>query len=262
MLASPLVLVGADKGGVGKTTVTRLLVDFLEMSGLDVRPFDTQAPTGTLLRFYPDITKVMDIRDIRDQARLIESLASHQAVTIVDLKAGQLVHTLRFMEDVGLLDAAARGEARILVLHLIGASLASLAELEAVAPFKDKCEYRIVKNLVNGSSFFDDNADVSEHYLRRGDAGSEIVVPRLDPLAYEAVELTGLPFSSFVFDEPARVAEARPRSFVLRGYVRTWLERSWAGFETAGLRGFLAPQGDKHELDKQELDKKELLAAG
>jgi hypothetical protein len=248
MLASPLVLVGADKGGVGKTTVARLLIDFLALSGLDVRVFDTQAPTGTLRRFYPDVAKIMDLKDIRDQARLVESLASHQAVTVVDLKAGQLLHTLRFMEDVGLLDAAARGEARLLVLHLIGASVASLAELDAVAPYKDKCEYRIVKNLVNGSSFFDDYADVFARHLPRGDAPREIVVPRLDPLAYEAVELTGLPFSSFVFDEAARSAETRPRSFVLRGYVRTWLERSWTDFESAGLRGFLAPLPEKRQF--------------
>ncbi|MBY6241258.1 ATP-binding protein [Methylosinus sp. Sm6] len=248
MLASPLVLVGADKGGVGKTTVTRLLIDFLQASDFDVRVFDAQAPSGTLRRFYPNIAKLMDMRDIRDQARLVESLASHQAVTVVDLKSGQLLHTLRFMEDVGLLDASARSDARILVLHLIGASVASLAELEAVAPYKNKCEYRIVKNFVNGSSFFDDNADFSEAYLRRSDAWKEIVVPRLDRLAYEAVELTGLPFSSFVFDEPARGPETRPRSFVLRGYVRTWLERSWTNFETAGLRSFLAPLGQKQQL--------------
>jgi hypothetical protein len=248
MLASPLILVGADKGGVGKTTVTRLLIDFLNMSGLHVRAFDTQAPTGSLRRFYPDVAKIMDIRDVRDQARLVESLASHDAVTIVDLKAGQLLHTLRFMDDVGLLDAAARGEARVLVLHLIGASVASLAELDAVAPYKDKCDYRVVKNFVNASSFFDDHADFSGRYLHRSDAMREIVVPRLDPLAYEAVELTSLPFSSFVFDEPARGPEARPRSFVLRGYVRTWLERCWMNFEAAGLRSVLAPQGGKREL--------------
>lgn len=248
MLASPLVLVGADKGGVGKTTVARALVDFLQIAGRDVRVFDTQAPTGALTRFYPGLAKIVDIRDVRDQARLVESLASHDAVTIVDLKAGQLVHTLRFMEDVGLLDAAARGEARLLVLHLIGASVASLAELDAVEPYKDKCEYRIVKNLVNASHFFDDNAGFSERYLRRAGAWKEITVPRLDPLAYEAVELTGLPFSSFVFDEPARGPEKRPRSFVLRGYVRTWLERSWTNFEAAGLRSFLAPQDEKQKF--------------
>lgn len=245
MLASPLVLVGADKGGVGKTTVTRLLIDFLRMSNRAVRAYDTQAPTGALKRFYPDIAQIIDIRDVRHQARLVESLTGHTAVTIVDLKAGQLMRTLRFMEDVGLLDAAEHGEARVMVLHLIGASVASLSELEEVGPYKNKCEYRVVKNCVNASNFFRENAGFSERYLGAADASREIIVPRLDPLAYEAVELTGLPFSSFVFDEPARAAETRPRSFVLRGYVRTWLERSWTNFEAAGLRSYVASPSEQ-----------------
>jgi hypothetical protein len=240
MLSSPLVLVGADKGGVGKTTVTRLVIDFLQMANREARAFDTQVPTGALKRFYPDSARMLDIRNVRDQARLVESLAEHDAVTIVDIRAGQLGNTLRFMEDVGLLDAAAQGEARVLVLHLIGASVASLSELAAIAPYKNKCEYRIVKNFVNDSNFFKENAGFFDRYLGEGDAWREIDVPRLDPLAYEAVELTGLPFSSFVFDEPARGPEARPRSFVLRGYVRTWLERSWTNFEKAGLRSYVA----------------------
>lgn len=240
MLTSPLILVGANKGGVGKTTVTRLLIDYLRMANRNVQAFDTQSPVGALKRFYPDIADIIDITHIRDQCRLIESLAAHDAVTIVDMKAGQLTHTLKFMQDVGLLDAAARGEARVLVLHLIGASVASLSEVEDMAPFTDKCDYRIVKNLVNDSNFFKQNARFSERYLSVSDARKEILVPRLDPLAYEAVELTGLPFSSFVFDEPSRLVEKLPRSFVLRGYVRTWLERSWNNFEAAGLSAFTA----------------------
>ncbi len=138
MLASPLVLVGADKGGVGKSTVTRLLIDFLQMANRAVRVYDTQAPTGALKRFYPDIAEIIDIRDVRHQARLVESLTEHDAVTIVDIKAGQLMRTLRFMEDVGLLDAASRGEARVLVLHLIGASVASLSELGGSRPLQEQ----------------------------------------------------------------------------------------------------------------------------
>jgi hypothetical protein len=236
MLGSPLILVGANKGGVGKTTVSRLLIDYLQMANRKVRAYDTQSPVGALKRFYPDLAEIVDITKIKDQCRLIESLDGHDAVTVVDMKAGQLISTLRFMRDIGFLDAAARGEARLLVLHLIGASVASLSEIEDIAPFKAKCDYRIVKNHINDSNFFKQNRRFSQRYLDGAD--EELVVPCLDPLAYEAVELTGLPFSSFVFDEPARAPEKRPRSFVLRGYVRTWLERSWNNFEAAGLGEF------------------------
>ena len=44
-------LVGADKGGVGKTTSMRTLLDYLPTRGAEARTFDTEFPRGTLKRF-------------------------------------------------------------------------------------------------------------------------------------------------------------------------------------------------------------------
>ena len=54
-----LVVVGADKGGVGKTTMSRLLLDYMASRGTPARAFDTEHPRGTLKRFHPDITDVV-----------------------------------------------------------------------------------------------------------------------------------------------------------------------------------------------------------
>ena len=45
-----VILVGADKGGVGKTTITRTLIDYLAMKHVPRRAFDTEAPKGALKR--------------------------------------------------------------------------------------------------------------------------------------------------------------------------------------------------------------------
>ena len=45
-----VILVGADKGGVGKTTVSRALLDFLDRKNVMARAFDTENPRGTLQR--------------------------------------------------------------------------------------------------------------------------------------------------------------------------------------------------------------------
>src|SRR6266540_241974 len=55
MSMKPTVLmVGADKGGVGKTTVTRTVLDYLAAKNILVRAFDAEYPRGTLKRFHPD----------------------------------------------------------------------------------------------------------------------------------------------------------------------------------------------------------------
>ena len=56
-----VILVGADKGGVGKTTVARTLLDYLTAEKLPARAFDTEFPKGTLKRFHPDVTEVVDV---------------------------------------------------------------------------------------------------------------------------------------------------------------------------------------------------------
>lgn len=238
MSAPSAIIVGANKGGVGKTTVARALVDYLTMLNFNVRAIDTQSPSGNLKRFYPEITEIIDVSKTRDQIRLVESFGVPGGVTIVDLRSGSLMETLDFFGEVGLLDAVSGGELKLLVLHLIGGSVASLAELEDTAPFRDKCTFRIVKNFVNDSNFFKGNDRVAKAFSKNG-AAKEIHVPRLDPLAYETVEVAGLPFSSFVLDKPVK-GDPWQRSFVLRGYVKTWLERVWDNFESAGLNEFVA----------------------
>ena len=56
-MAKPtVVVVGADKGGVGKTTVARTLLDYFTAHHVPTRAFDSETPKGTLKRFHPDIT--------------------------------------------------------------------------------------------------------------------------------------------------------------------------------------------------------------
>ncbi|MGH6853488.1 MAG: hypothetical protein ACREDJ_09930, partial [Methylocella sp.] len=47
IMAKPAVIVvGADKGGVGKTTVARTLLDYFTAHQVPTRAFDSEAPKG------------------------------------------------------------------------------------------------------------------------------------------------------------------------------------------------------------------------
>src|SRR5579863_7330188 len=86
-----LIMVGADKGGVGKTTVARALLDYLAGNNVIVRAFDTEHPRGTLHRFHPDITQIVDITQTPDQMRILDTLNTSQVkVTVIDTRAGAL----------------------------------------------------------------------------------------------------------------------------------------------------------------------------
>jgi hypothetical protein len=237
MLESSLIIVGANKGGVGKTTVTRALIEYFEIKNYPFKVYDTQSPGGNLRRYHPDFTEIIDIENTRDQCRLLDDLDTPGRVTIVDLRAGALFSTLRLLRECGVFEASAEGRLKLSVLHLIGTSHASIAEIEDAAPFLDECNYRVVSN------FAGDRGRLRRGAIRSksNSEGSarEILIPRLDSLAFETVELSGASFTSFVLDE-APFDKSRPSSFVLRGYVKTWLERVWDNFEAAGVDNLVA----------------------
>jgi hypothetical protein len=76
-MAKPaLILVGADKGGVGKTTVARTLLDYFTAHNVPTRAFDTETPKGTLKRFHRDVSEVVDATAVADQTRIIDSFSA------------------------------------------------------------------------------------------------------------------------------------------------------------------------------------------
>jgi len=111
-MAKPaVILVGADKGGVGKTTVSRTLLDYFIAHQIQTRAFDTEAPRGTLKRFHPDIVDVVDMTTIPDQMKIFDTLNSADAsVTLIDVRAGLMSPTLKALRDIGFIEAAKKGQ--------------------------------------------------------------------------------------------------------------------------------------------------------
>src|SRR5215813_3633952 len=122
-MAKPaVVVVGADKGGVGKTTVSRTLLDYFSANNVQTRAFDTESPKGTLKRFHPEITEVVDVTAIPDQMRIFDTV-SNENVTVIDVRSGLLSPTLRALRDVGFLDSVKKDQFSLVVFHILGASV-------------------------------------------------------------------------------------------------------------------------------------------
>ena len=69
-----LILVGADKGGVGKTTVSRALLDFFARKNVLTRSFDTENPRGSLKRFYSATTEIIDLETVAHHMTVLKPL--------------------------------------------------------------------------------------------------------------------------------------------------------------------------------------------
>ena len=228
-----VILIGADKGGVGKTTVARTLLDYLAAHKVPARAFDTEAPKGTLKRFHPDVTDVVDVAAAADQMKIFDSLSISE-VTVIDVRAGLLSATLGVLRDIGFLDVAKKGDFRLMVFHILGPSIASLEEISETARFLSGAHHFLVKNFINNTTFFDWDPVTYNGYFNKIKGAANITVPHLNELASEQVELSSIPFCTFIANRAANGDHAS-HSFVLRGYVRHWLSNVWAEYDRVGL---------------------------
>jgi hypothetical protein len=228
-------LVGADKGGVGKTTIVRTLLDYLPTRGVPTRAFDTEFPQGTLKRFFPKVTAVVDITTAADQMKVLDTMTANEVkVSIVDVRAGALLNTLKTFTDVGFFDLYRAGEFNFVLFHVIGPSVASLEEIAEVLPYTDGYHYFVVKTFINETSFFDWHPEIRTGYFKLVKNAVEVNIPKLNELAYEQAELGGVPFSAFIADKTVQ-GQIANYPLVLRGYVRTWLARISAEYDRVRL---------------------------
>ena len=225
-MAATVILVGADKGGVGKTMVARALLDDLTRRNVKFRAFDCESPGGDLNRFAADAS-VIDIGSIQDQMKVFDD-AGTDAITVVDLRAGLLSPTLRALDEAKLLDEVRAGNMALVLLHVLGPTVASVGEITAAAEMiGGGSRHLLVKNHINASQFFEwDQGDAKAVFDRMADV--TINVPQLHVDICEALQKRGSSFLSFVSDGKSRLQ---------RGLLRTWLDKVWGEFDRVKVLG-------------------------
>jgi hypothetical protein len=202
-----VVIVGADKGGVGKTMVSRTLLDYFTVNAIDHRAFDTETPNGMLKRFYPNKTEMVDLTGSDGQMKVFDTLGP--AITVIDIRAGLLSPTLKTLAEIGHLDPA---KCKITVLHILGNSQTSIGEVKAITDAIATSRYIAVANRINDTKY-------------EFPAGS-LDIPKLDERACESVDALSSTFGAYINNGP---------SGVLSGYVQHWLGRVFQQYDAAKL---------------------------
>jgi len=227
-----LVLTHGEKGGVGKTTVARLIADFLASKSTAFQAFDGEGETGQLLRFYPAHTAPVDVADADGIAPVLDFLMDGQGqrLALVDLGARSGDEVSDWLYKGGALEEAEAGNLRITVVYVIGGAVDSVGHLKnCFAALGGDVDYVLVKNQGVAAKFdVYDGSNTRKDLLAAG--AKEITIPALDGAVYQSVDRESAAFSAFSEGQGVKVG------FTERRYCRTWLRECFAALEEVGER--------------------------
>lgn len=217
------ILVTGLKGGPGKSTFARGLVDHYRSHGVATAAYDGDSQTESLLQYYGTrdaagrLDAVQDplrgvrafsVRDVKERDLLIDLLETDAQRAVIDLPGGSVdeigavVGTsetfFKAYEDAGLSPIV------VIVISHVKASAASVAA--TISAFGTRPQYVVCKNLTyadaNEFEVFDGipQADGTRRFGRARQAieavdGAIIEMPKLNALTYGRLDQFSLPFT-------------------------------------------------------------------
>lgn len=222
-----LILTHGEKGGVGKTTVARVIADFLNSKDLAFRAFDAEGPTGQLLRFHPNETTAIDVASAASVAPVLDYVmeGNGRRLALVDLGARTGGDLKSWLYRGGALEEAEAARLGITVVYVLGGAVDSVGHLkECYQELGRETNYVIVKNYGVAEKFeVYDQSNVRADLL--GVGAREISVPALDGTVFQSVDRASISFSAFADNQEGTFG------FTERRYCRTWLRECYAALE-------------------------------
>ena len=147
--------IGGEKGGVGKSLVSRLVAQYLIDKELPFLGFDTDRSHGALLRFYSGFASPVLIDRYEALDAIIEAAVEQPDRRIlVDLAAQTHEPLVRWMDESGVLDMAAESGFTITYWHVMDSGRDSVDLLKNLLDrFGARLHYVLVRNQMRGDDF-------------------------------------------------------------------------------------------------------------
>lgn len=172
---SNIHFIGGEKGGVGKSLVSRVLAQFFIDKQLPFIGFDTDRSHGSLLRFYTDYASPLVIDDYTNLDRIVEAATENPDRRIlVDLAAQTHQNLVRWIEDSGLLELSGELGITLKYWHVMDAGRDSVDLLRQLLDrFGSQIELIVVRNEIRGDRF--EILDTSGQLKRAEDLGAKVI---------------------------------------------------------------------------------------
>ncbi|HAM70481.1 MAG TPA: mobilization protein [Verrucomicrobiales bacterium] len=225
--------IGGEKGGVGKSLVSRILAQYMIDQGIPFLGFDTDRSHGSLLRFYSDYASPVVIDRFESLDTLFEAATeSAEKRVLVDLAAQTYDLLVRWMDESGVLETAAELGISVRYWHVMDSGKDSVDLLGKLFDrFGDRLSYTIVLNQLRGSTF--ELLDASGVKERAAELQAKFVsIKRLHDSAIAKIDGRSTSFWAAQNNPDKGVTGL---GLLDRQRVKVWLRNAYAEVESVGV---------------------------
>lgn len=229
---SKVHLIGGEKGGVGKSLVSRLLAQYFIDRELPFKGYDSDKSHGALLRFYSGYAQPVVVDSYEALDAVVEAAAEPPRTRVlIDLAAQTHLFLARWMEDSSVLDVAAELGLSFIYWHVMDSGRDSVDLLRKLLDqFGDRMKLVLVLNEVRGDQF--DILKASGELERAAAMGAVIVnVRKLQDSTIQKIDAHS---ASFWAATQQTEKAATGLGMLERQRVRTWLNKSYEQFDQLG----------------------------
>jgi hypothetical protein len=226
---STLHFIGGEKGGVGKSLVSRVLAQYMIDHERPFLGFDTDKSHGSLLRFYSDFTSPTVIDQYESLDRIIESgVEEPERRILVDLAAQTHQFLVQWIEDSGLLDLSGDLGLSLNYWHVMDSGQDSVDLLrQLLDQFGERLKLTIVLNQVRGDRF--DILDASGQLDRARGLGARVItMPRLQDSTMQKIDGHSLSFWAAMNNADKSNTGL---GLLERQRIKVWLKKAYSNIE-------------------------------
>ncbi len=227
---SQIHFIGGEKGGVGKSLLSRVLAQYFIDHNLPFIGFDTDRSHGALLRFYGDFAAPMplDAHDSLDPV-IEAAVADPNRRVLVDLAAQTQTSLTRWIDEAGVAEVAAELGIGLTYWHVMDAGRDSVHLLERwLAGPAGALPLVVVLNEVRGDKF--EQLEASGLLATAQAQGARVLrLRKLPDAPLQKIDSAGASFWASL------QASSSALGLLDRQRLKLWLHRTSADLQALGI---------------------------
>lgn len=225
--------IGGEKGGVGKSLVSRLLAQYMIDRQLPFLGFDSDRSHGALLRFYPVFASPVAIDRFESLDLVLEAAAeSADRRIVVDLAAQTHEPLVRWLDESGVLEISRDLGLALRYWHVMDSGRDSVDLLARwMDRFGKQVPLVIVQNASRGDDF--DILEDSGQKERALGLGAQIIsIGRLHEPVMTKIDARSTSFWAAAHSDDKSL---HGLGMLERQRTKIWLKKVYESFDTLGL---------------------------